>query len=98
MIKDRYITKGIQHEISIELQIIMWQLIEELEKKNEEIDYLQVFELTIDEDRNMQQIVHKQEIPEYENKIILRVTEPVAAKIFVIDDIDHVTMLLSNEY
>lgn len=89
----KYITKGVSQQISIYLQIIMWNLINELEIEK---DYLQVFELT--SENGMQKITHSQEMPPYEKSHLIKCEEPVTAKIFVIDDETHSTMLLAEEY
>lgn len=50
---NRYISRGINDEIPIDVQIFMWQLIEELKDTIEDIDYLQVFTIsTVDESEN----------------------------------------------
>ena len=50
---NRYLTKGVQAEIPLVLQIFMWQCINELCVSK---DYLQVFELSNDNDT--QKIIH----------------------------------------
>lgn len=97
---DRYITCGINEEIDVEIQIALWNFIDNLKKKDFEIDYLQVFELKSIEngDRFNQEIIHSQEVPEYKKKYLTEVGKPVNAKIFVIDDKSHSTMLLGEEY
>lgn len=62
--------------------------------------YLQVFELS-ETATGLQRIVHKQEQPEYRVEYIITeecAPKAVTAKIFVIDDGDHCTMLLAEEY
>ena len=59
-------------------------------------DYLQVFSLSCDYGR--QRIKHMQEMPEYAREYIIDVETPVKAKVFVIDDETHSTMLLAEEY
>lgn len=75
-------------------QIILWNLIDSMEV--EEKDYLQVFKLT--SDGTTQQITHSQEQPPYERTLEFRTDSPITAKIFVIDDETHTTMLLAEEY
>lgn len=89
-----YTTKGVVAKIPLWLQNLMWLAINtmEVEKK----DYLQVFNFYVDSGK--QKIVHTQEEPPYENEYIYKSDEPITAKIFVIDDGDHSTMLLSEEY
>lgn len=102
---DRYITKGVQDKVSIDLQLVLWSMIEELERKGVELDYLQVFHLSgeVRNNQSIQIIEHSQEIPKYETKLELIADNPIQAKIFVISDEDensreYSTMLLAEEY
>ena len=88
-----FITCGIDEKIPPLLQVIMWELINQMPVDK---DYLQVFSLSSDNGR--QRIIHSQEIPEYQKEYVLNVGSPVTEKIFVIDDQTHSTMLLANEY
>ena len=92
--KPRYLTRGIDAEIPLELQMFMWEVVDRmLEPK----DYLQVFRLT--EQNGLQIIHHTTEQPEYEMTYILTtMTKAVTAKVYIIDDGDHCTMLLAEEY
>ena len=92
MFTNRYITRGVQSEIPVLLQIFMWDCISAVPEK----DYIQIFRLS--ECNGKQKIVHEQEVPEYKREYLLAVPEPVNAKIYVIDDSDHCTMLLAEEY
>ena len=90
----RYLTRGVQADIPFELQLFMWRCIDRLP---EERDYFQVFELEIT--GGIQRIHHFSEQPEYSMEYLLpTVTNPVTAKVYVIDDSDHSTMLLAEEY
>ena len=97
---NRYISRGVNDGIPIDVQIFMWQLIEELKDTIEDIDYLQVFTIsTVDEGENTIRIIHSQEVPEYKKIWIFEASEPCnEEKIFVIDDESHSTMLLADEY
>lgn len=97
---NRYISRGINDEIPIDVQIFMWQLIEELKDTIEDVDYLQVFTISIvDESENTIRIIHSQEVPEYKKIWIFKASEPCSEeKIFVIDDGSHSTMLLKEEF
>ena len=90
----RYCTKGISETVPLLTQIILWDLIDSMEV--EEKDYLQVFKLTTDD--TTQRITHSQEQPPYERTLEFRTDNPITAKIFVIDDETHTTMLLAEEY
>lgn len=96
----RYMTKGIQTKIPLELQLFMWNCIANLKQKEQEMDYLQVFELTKERANNIpyQKIEHRQEVPEYSESYRMFPLEIINAKIFVIDDGDHTTMMLAEEY
>ena len=90
----RYATQGVTTTVPLVLQIILWDLIDSMEVA--EKDYLQVFRLTTD--GTTQNITHSQEQPPYERQLEFRTNEPITAKIFVIDDETHTTMLLAEEY
>lgn len=98
--ESRYITKGIANNVPLELQFFMWQLIEDLKETVEEVDYLQVFDISvIDKIENKVRIIHSQEIPEYKKIWIIKMSEPCNnERIFVIDDKTHSTMMLAKEY
>ena len=88
-----FITRGISETVPSFLQVIMWELIEQLPVDK---DYLQVFSLSADGGK--QKIKHSQEVPEYTKEYVLDIGMPITEKIFVIDDETHSTMLLANEY
>ena len=90
----RYSTRGITETVPILTQIILWDCIDSM--KVERKDYLQVFKLVANS--NNQQVTHSQEEPAYERTFTFPTDEPITAKIFVIDDETHSTMLLAEEY
>lgn len=89
----RYLTKGVNETISLDTQIAIWDCIDKLEIEK---DYLQVFDLIPKSGFTF--IIHKQEHPEYIKEWILEVSIEEAVKIFVIDDGEYSTMMLSYEY
>ena len=95
----RYITKGIKEELSVEIQLIIWGIVDRLVNSGIPADYLQVFDLEFKE--NTLAIKHSQEVPQYislhEHKL-LEQNENKELKVYVIDDRDHSTMLLASEY
>ncbi len=93
MFTNHYITKGVQSEIPAVLQIFMWDCINVVPEPK---DYLQIFRLSIYDGK--QKIIYEQEQPEFKREYILNLPEPVNAKVYVIDDDDHCTMLLAEEY
>ena len=99
--KKRYITIGVAETIDIEIQIFLFELIDELVQSKVEIDYLQVFKLEMIR-KNLEhnlKVTHSQEVPDYNQEYFINVNTPIDAKIFVIDDgQSYVTMLLAEEY
>ncbi len=92
----RYMTRGIESSIPYETILLLWQLLD-VRKKESEMDYLQVFLLTVQ--GTLQHIEHSQEDPPYTARFAVKMdAEPVNAKIFVIDDESHSTILLAEEY
>lgn len=89
----RFLTRGVQAEIPIELQLFLWNCIDNLP---EERDYFQVFKLDVANGK--QHIHHFSEQPEYSKEYTIDLANPVNQKVYVIDDIDHSTMLLAEEY
>ena len=89
----RFLTRGVQAEIPIELQLFLWHCIDNLP---EERDYFQVFKLDVANGK--QHIHHFSEQPEYSQDYMIDLANPVNQKVYVIDDNDHSTMLLAEEY
>ena len=89
----RYLTRGVQEKIPLELQIFMWECIDKL---SEPKDYLQVFNLSVV--GSLQRITHTSENPEYKMEYLIPSEKPITEKVYVIDDGDHSTMLLAEEY
>ena len=90
----RFITRGVEERIPPLLQFIMWGLIDRMPVDSK--DYLQVFSLFCENGR--QSVTHSQEEPEYNKEYLFDTGVSVTAKIFVIDDGTHSTMLLAEEY
>ncbi len=87
-----YLTRGVQSEIPIELQLFMWGCIDSVP----EPDYLQIFRLeSVD---TMQKIIHEQEQPLFKREYLIPTSRPITAKISVIDSDTYSTMLLASEY
>ena len=97
----KYITKGIAETLLPELQLFLFSCIDTMRIKTDgQLDYLQVFRLETVTENNISllHICHEQEQPECSMKYILSTDTIINCKIFVIDDVDHVTMLLAEEY
>lgn len=94
----RYHTKRIAEELHPEITMNLWNLIYKRRKEGEKLDYLQVFELSIQQ--GAQVVNHKQEQPSYEEKWVLslKYTHPVLTKIWCIDDGENQVMMYPSEY
>ena len=90
----KFITRGVLSNIPAEITDLMWNRV--LTMKVEKKDYLQVFTLT--KTPTGQHIVHTQEQPPYRYELDVPCDDAVDAKIFIIDDLTHSTMLLAEEY
>ena len=94
--ENRYITRGINEKIDLQLQILLWSLVDDLKVEK---DYLQVFKLN--RVGNFINIEHIQEVPEYKSFIKVNAKDlefNEEIKIYVIDSGVYSTMLLPEEY
>jgi Staphylococcal protein of unknown function (DUF960). len=94
----RYISRQANEIVPVEIQILMWNMVDELKSKME-LDYLQIFRLKKKEDKVI--IDHEQEVPPYKEQYELKqsnVSIEHDIKIYVIDSIDYSTMILAEEY
>lgn len=89
-------TRAVAEELSEEHKKLIASYIQE----NQEIltDYLQVFEFSIE--KNKQLLRQKQEIPEREKIIVLPLREvnPILRTVWVMDQGDHVIILFPEDY
>lgn len=92
-LSEKYLTRGVNEAVPILLQLIMWKMISDIPSEK---DHLQIFRL-VGKD-GIQIITHEQEQPEYRKTIVFEWYETVTQKVYVIDDGDHCTMLLAEEY
>ena len=98
--KERYITSHANGVLPMELQILLWKCIDEWRRKIE-LDYLQVFELSISirNGKEVQVIKHYQEEPKYQEEIeIMDYEQLIVDKVYVIDDGEYSTMLMASDY
>lgn len=92
--KGRYLTRGVDAEIPIDIQIFMWEAVDNMPEPK---DWLQVFNLSVE--NGLQVIKHTSEQPKFDMTYILTaLTKAVTVKVYIIDDGDHCTMLLAEEY
>ena len=97
---NRYVIRGINEEVDIRLQLIMWSMIDKLKDEgNVELDYLQVFKIR----REGKKIVvnQSQEVPEYSCTYEIELEDiqiEDEIKVYVIDSGEYSTMLFPSEY
>lgn len=98
----RYMTKGIDQGLPMELIIFLWSRIDQLKaESNGDMDYLQVFdlkEITEPAIEENQMVIHRTEVPEYSRSYAISVGKPITEKVYVIDSGDYCTMLFAEEY
>lgn len=94
----RYVTNGVNKELPIYMQNLLWYLVEAMEVS--EKDYLQIFELKerVIDGRTMQLIVHKQEKSLYRKENEIPIKNVIASNVYVVDKEAYSTMLLAEEY
>lgn len=93
--ENRYMTREIAEEIPLEINILIWSLIDSL---TIEKDYLQIFELN-PIGKGIVEIIHKQEVPKYENCIYINNDDiKNNLKIYAIDSVEYSTLIFSYQY
>ena len=97
---NRYVTRGVNEEVDIRLQLIMWSMIDKLkDEESVELDYLQVFKLR--KQGNKIIINQSQEVPEYSCTYEIEIEDiqmDDEIKVYVIDSGEYSTMLFPSEY
>ena len=97
---NRYVTRGVNDEVDIRLQLIMWSMIDKLKDEgNVELDYLQVFNLR--KEGNKIVIKQSQEVPEYSCTYEIELEDVQLddeIKVYVIDSGEYSTMIFPSEY
>lgn len=97
---NRYVTRGINEEVDIRLQLIIWSMIDKLKDEgNIELDYLQVFNIRKEGKKIV--INQSQEVPEYSCTYEIELEDIQIhddIKLYVIDSGEDSTMLFPSEY
>ena len=98
---NRYVTRGVNEDVDIRLQLIIWSMIDKLKDKgNVELDYLQVFKIRKEGKKIV--INQSQEVPEYSCSYEIEIEDiqmDSEIKIYVIDSgAEGSTMLFPWEY
>lgn len=97
---NRYVTRGVNEEVDIRLQLMMWSMIDNLKYRGDiELDYLQIFKINKEENNII--INQSQEVPEYSCKYEIEIKDIQInneIKVYVIDSGEYSTMLFAYEY
>lgn len=97
---NRYVTRGVNDQVDIRLQLIIWSMIDKLKDEGKvELDYLQVFKLK--KEGNKVVINQSQEVPEYSCTYEIELEDiqiDDEIKVYVIDSGEYSTMLFPSEY
>ena len=96
-IENKFMTIGVKENISLDIQLFMWN---EIEERINAGNYIQVFNISvIDEVRGIVKIEHIQEVPEYKKTLIIK-SKGVKSnlKVFVTFESEYATMMLASEY
>ncbi|RTZ51678.1 hypothetical protein EKO25_26100, partial [Bacillus sp. SAJ1] len=95
----RYITRAIAEELNPEIQVIVWGIMDSVERRRKDkMDYLQVFNITAN-DKGIR-IVNKQEQPQFEEEYLIR-NDGIANEnitIWIIDEPNIQTMMFPRDY
>lgn len=91
-------TKAIGETLHLEIQILLWQLIDLEKRKGMKLDYLQIFELESKNDK--QEILHRQEVPPRKTQWLIPLdnTAPINKTVWCLDDGENQTMLYPSDY
>ena len=97
----RYVTRGINSDVPLEIQLFVWNCVDELIESEIQTDYLQVLRFKLEKTGKLS-ITHTQENPEYKKVIEIEMKEEYLSldgvKVYILDSISYSTALLSNEY
>ena len=97
---NRYVTRGVNEEVDIRLQLMIWSMLDKLkDEENVELDYLQVFRIRKEGKKIV--ISQSQEVPEYSCTYEIEIEDVQIddeIKVYVIDSGEYSTMLFPSEY
>lgn len=98
---NKYVTRGINEEVDIRLQIIIWSMLDKMnDEENIELDYLQVF--NIRKEGHKVVIDESQEVYEYSRTYEIELEDiqiDDKIKIYLVDNgVEGSTMLFPWEY
>ena len=98
---DEYITTGIEENVDQFILLKCIEMLVSMKEQSIEPDYLQVYHMSYNEEKNILTIRHSQEEPDFEHEVSFVLpegVEPYEGKVYYIDDVSHRTFLLADEY
>lgn len=98
---EEYITSGVAANVHGCLLLKCIEMLAYMKEQGVEPDYLQVYHLSYSEQEKVLTIRHSQEEPDYEKVVSFELPfgiKPYTGKLYYIDDGDHRTFLLAEEY
>ncbi|WP_035296030.1 DUF960 family protein [Brevibacillus thermoruber] len=99
---DRYVTSGVREKVPVELQLMLWSIIEARKERGDKLDYLQVFELSTEmvDDEPLQKVLNRQEQPFHEEVFYVNMIGlPLdGVTVWIMDSGEYCTLLLPEEY
>lgn len=97
--KQKYITRGVSLQVSEFLQRLMFRLVEDLNNSKKNIDYLQIFNFSIE--KGVQKIIHHTEVPRYKKVHSIPNLHPdwqFKGKCYIIIEETYMTCMIASEY
>lgn len=98
----RYTTREVAEQIGLELQLALWAAIELRAEQGQGLDYLQVFELSVEwvDGEPLQKVINRQEQPQQEVSFYVNGVEtPIdAVTLWLIESEEYCTLLFPHEY
>lgn len=96
--KPRYVTRAINGELNIEIQVLLWELLDSIAVSGKDkMDYLQVFEIV--NSGNKLKITNRQEQPAMKKELIIESTLEIKdTTVWIINEPNYQTMLFPSDY
>lgn len=99
---NRYVTRGVNEVVPLEVQQMLWSILEKRQERGDQLDYFQIFELSAEwvDEEPLQKVVNRQEQPFHEEVFYVDHTENLAigVTVWIIDSGEYSTALLPEEY
>lgn len=101
MFDKRYSTRGVVVGIDLDIQLCLWGLIDIWKKRNQKLDFLQIFELSVIEKRGqlLQKVIHFQEEPRMKQEAYFKVIRPINKSLWIVaNDEENAVLMFPEEY